>query len=61
MEKGRTNVVNMTLESKKASFLLVVPHLDQSIITSRGKERQLGMEIDTSARPIMTLDMTIGT
>ena len=56
MEKGRTEIVDVTFEDEKAPFLFVVPYFDKSIISSWGEEGELGMEVDSSARSIVSLN-----
>lgn len=56
VEEGSTNVINMPFEREQASFLLVVPYFNKTIISTWNKQRQLWVKIDSSGGSFVALD-----
>jgi hypothetical protein len=56
MEEDRTHIINMPLQRKHASLLLVIPNLDKAVVSSGHKQWQLRMEINSSDRSIVSLN-----
>ena len=55
MEEDSSNIINVTCQYEVASFLLVVPDSDITIITSRDKERKMQMKVNPSYWSVMFL------
>lgn len=37
VEEGGSDIVDMSFESEHASFLLIIPHFDQAVVTPRNE------------------------
>lgn len=51
MEMYRAHIVHMTLQGEHALFYLVIPDLDEVIVTTRNKHWLSLMEVNASDRP----------
>lgn len=56
MEKCGPDVVDVSLQRKHTTLLLIVPDFDKRVVSSRHEERELGVKVDTSGGSIMCLD-----